>query len=155
MYFYYNILIIDTIYSRYLLVLWPKQTEFSTFLSIDYKFSIDYLHARPSLSIKCLEALIDKCLRMRYMNKTILSNEYICKLADILEVAHDASLTKQFVSYIIESYSDEIIIQRIVYLITIYGWEVLGESIIELMVPVTLDNVCSNCRFVQVFFFYY
>ena len=143
----------DRIYSRHLLVLWPKKQEFFTFLSIDYKFAIDYLHARPLSEIKCVEALIEQCLRVRFMNKISLTNECICKLAEILEVANDVSLIKQFVSYIIESYSDEII-ERIIKLIAIFGWDTLGESVIDLMVPVTLDNIINNCRFIQVIFFF-
>lgn len=137
------------VYGRHLLVLWPKKSEFLTFLSIDYKFSVDYLHSRPLLSVNYLEALIEKCISLRYVNKITLPNGCIFKLADLLETNRNVSLTKHFISYIIATYPNEII-QRILKLIAIYGWEALGESVIELMTPVTLDNISNNCMFVQV-----
>lgn len=155
-YFIFKGFIETTLYERFILVFWPECTEFYALLSIDYKSAIDFLHEIIIINNKTdekinkyIEDLIKSLIRIRYSNKQTINNDYISKMLQILKAIKDLKTTKQIISLIISNLTEEII-REIVNLFDIFEWNDLEQDIIELMSPVSLNNINDNCSFVKV-----
>ena len=155
-YFIFKGFIETTLYERFILVFWPECTEFYALLSIDYKSAVDFLHEIIIINNKTdekinkyIEDLIKSLIRIRYSNKQTINNDYISKMLQILKAIKDLKTTKQIISLIISNLTEEII-REIVNLFDIFEWNDLEQDIIELMSPVSLNNINDNCSFVKV-----
>lgn len=88
-------------------------------------------------------------MRIHYMNKEAISDDYVYKILEILETAKDISSTKLFIELIIKNYSDRII-KKVINLLKLFNWENLTNSLIDSMKPATFDNISNICSFTKV-----
>lgn len=132
----------------------PKQTEFNSLLAINYKYGIDYLYSfikneQDQNLLEYSRVLVENLLRIHYMKREAISEEYICKILEIIKSLRDISVAKLFLELIFKSYSEQTI-KKLINLFEVFDWKKLAKNIIDSMKPSTFENISNICIFIKV-----
>ena len=146
-----------TIYHKYMLVFWPKLNELETLILIHFKLGLDKLTKsfKPSAGKDSKEGrkfssefslLIKRMKENKEKGRlpTVWFDEQR-RIIEFLVYLKDIELAKVFVGKIMSKSS-----RNLVKLIKLFGWDQLGESMKQLMLPVTFKNIDENCALVKV-----